>query len=510
MELSYTSTTLGGQWVYYERLKETHPDLYGFAKRAVEKIETQNEVQRAADYLMGLAQSESAKEVALLRRVFGVDININTFDPNFYLEIMRAINYAMNTKAAVDRYLARIKAGEAQITIAAHIGSYIIKVLNEGFMESIVDEINGSMGRGRSFVKVADEILSRRLPEVVERAVEAAFNSADFVGGDDKSLAELAQYLSTPYGSQLVQQIARDWHVDELKETLITQLRAASRNKRKDAGMKAVRGSINRTKWADGGLTLEAIENYVINAIVSQSVPGVSMHATASGATGMKADNIIAFDIDPDIIEDAVENGDYGTREKNIATIERLRQCLAGIDDGFIVYSSAKNYSLGKNFRGFGAGEAMKLVDYPTIVTRSSVTVSTLIGAIANTIPGAVGADQKANLEKVVAADIGNFLFDDIETIGAQAGGATVLHLFMLNGIYVPFSYLCYEMANAINAGGEKGVVDVSIRTPDSIMFSPPNDTGYARWKAQRDTALNSINISVRFLANFQKFMSMF
>ena len=70
-----------------------------------------------------------------------------------------------------------------------------------------------------------------------------------------------------------------------------------------------------------------------------------------------------------------------------------------------------------------------------------------------NTLKGAVGESEKANLQNILATDIAYLLFDDINSIGVPTTGATALHIFDLDGIYIPLSYLLWELAESIQTG---------------------------------------------------------
>ena len=108
-------------------------------------------------------------------------------------------------------------------------------------------------------------------------------------------------------------------------------------------------------------------------------------------------------------------------------------------------------------------------------------------------------------MENAVASDIAYLLFDDVETIGVPQWGAAALHLFDLNGIYIPLSYLLWELANSIKYGLDNPhlFVKVNITTPNNIQFEE-EPWGYERWKEQRTTALQEIKISASFLQNFR------
>jgi hypothetical protein len=72
-----------------------------------------------------------------------------------------------------------------------------------------------------------------------------------------------------------------------------------------------------------------------------------------------------------------------GNREKNIAALTELGNKLKDLDDGFIVYSSDKNYRLNNSFAGFHAGSlGATAADFLGNVYKNSSSLNTLIGAI--------------------------------------------------------------------------------------------------------------------------------
>jgi hypothetical protein len=111
---------------------------------------------------------------------------------------------------------------------------------------------------------------------------------------------------------------------------------------------------------------------------------GIDGGATAihSGSKGIKADNILTLSIDPSIVYEALEQAG-ADRDENIKALSALGDKLSDLNEGFIVYSSDKNYSLNKNFKGFGAGKTGKnAADFLNNLPKLNNSVSTLIGAI--------------------------------------------------------------------------------------------------------------------------------
>jgi hypothetical protein len=86
---------------------------------------------------------------------------------------------------------------------------------------------------------------------------------------------------------------------------------------------------------------------------------------------------------------------------------------------------------------------------------------------------GAVYSDLKDDLEQELCEKMAYFLFDDVLTIGKDTTAAGhAIHLLMLDGIYIPLSYLFFLMARAIEdvERDPDDIFKITI-TPGSIAF---------------------------------------
>lgn len=511
MAFDLESRILGGQWVYHNELEQVHPTLYHSALGSIGKIESTNQLGVAAANLRALAAAEAAKERALIEKIFGTSVGLDPMSPNFYAELIKGLNYALSSRQIFERMINRIKAGETQISIAALMGSYIGTAIVDAVDEMDPAAKIKSMMLANSrldFNTAANEVMSDLLDKAFERGIERALNSADFRGGEDRGYQELIQYLSDNAGSAFIAQLKKIWHLEELKQQIIDSMKKYSINKRNKVVKKQAKEKINTNMWQRGGLTLEAISAYVMNAIGGISGSNFQLSAEVIGDTGGKADTIATFGMDIDATEvgrifDENLEGSV-SRERNIAAMQAVVDRLSGINDGFIIYTSAKNYSLSKNFNGFSSGEGVNLNTYAAVMSGTG-SIDSLVGAVMNTIPGTIGEGTKAYLEKVIATDIANMLFDDVETIGYQSGGANAIHLMYLNGIYVPLSFLLNELANAIEsiAANPNQFVNATISAPASLKVQPPENTGMPNWHRQAVLAKDGIVIKMRFLSNF-------
>ena len=96
------------------------------------------------------------------------------------------------------------------------------------------------------------------------------------------------------------------------------------------------------------------------------------------------------------------------------------------------------------------------------------------------------------------------FLFDDVLTIGKDTVASQhAIHLLMLDGIYIPLSYLFFLMGQAIE-DVEKDPDDIFkiTITPGKISFEegpwPPGS-----WTKQKEIAYKQIKIGATFLKKF-------
>ena len=508
-DLDFKAKTLSGQWVFYENLKENNQiELYNAAKNGLNRVSEGLRNDSVPARLYSMSKEEAKKEEALLRKVFGVSIDFNPEDRDFYKELIRALNYSLGIKKVYQRNIERIKKGETQISIAQLFPSYFTTVWNNN-AQRLMDKI--VLKKRETIIQVADKVLTEELPNLVYLAIEQMLNSKDFNKDDSSQRAyqELLNVLQTQgKDSQIVKDLYNLYHLEELKRSILEQMtKSSSKTKRSKIKRADVLKIIGKNKYSDGGLSLEYLENYILNSLTQIKVKNKNFKVEAihTGKHEIKADNIIAFNIDPTIIQQTLESSERVSRERNLALLDNLNKKMSHLNNSFIIYSNAKNYSLSKNFHGFSSGSEISLETLKNVLAPVQTNINTFIGAITNLIPGAIGDDRKKEMENAVASDIAYLLFDDVETIGVPQSGATALHLFDLNGIYIPLSYLLWELANSIKYGLDNPhlFVKVNITTPNNIQFEE-GPWGYERWKEQRTTALQEIKISATFLQNFR------
>ena len=218
-----------------------------------------------------------------------------------------------------------------------------------------------------------------------------------------------------------------------------------------------------------GGQTLEAIVDLLFEAAIPMD--GKSGHGKI-GELKAKADNFITIGIDYSEIADFFETGDFGTREKNIKAFMALGDYLQKFSEGFIIYTSDKNYSLTEGFKtrgGFSAGSALTLEQYEALMDTAGRNASGFIGAIEQLAQGAVGEDEsKSDYTDIISKNIAYLLFDDFNTIGTGiTNGPQSIHIMNLNGMFVPISAILYALGDALRREESiKGIVKTNIYLP--------------------------------------------
>jgi hypothetical protein len=169
-----------------------------------------------------------------------------------------------------------------------------------------------------------------------------------------------------------------------------------------------------------------------------------------TGASGMKADNIITYQISTDLSELFKTTETEKTRSVRARSVDLLDQMFSkiGTEGGYIVEISDKNYSLtSENFaenKGFAAQTNFKLNNFDSLLAKMKVSSdirSSLMFVLANIDEKLVGGEATHDICKYIATYLGYFLFDDLQITESMDNIKTqAIHLFNLDGVYIPLS----------------------------------------------------------------------
>lgn len=522
------------KFVYYDTLQETHPDIYNrlLAEKITHSQSHSSKMLQIAQQLRAMASIEGAKEVALLKQFFSVGTlslsPTDLYSKDMGIKIINSINTALSFKDAYKRHLTRIvgkdgKSGHAKITAAQFFADYFTKKL----YALAKDRLNGLAIATMTPAQIGDELFS---DEIISQALEQAFFdtekslkvSGDWAANDSaQGYQELFSAIENFNKDTFLSEVAKAYKLDELKMRLMESIGSSGELKDKfkhhSTAKSYIKKSLKETTLAKGTLGEiigEKVAAAAVNGIRSTGVD-VEFSSKVIGSAGGKADFIMSFDLDMSQILDVVEKH-YSGREETVNAYKGLNDYLSKMDEGFVVYTNAKDYSLISDkgdgnyfFEGFSSGAPLSLGALEGVIANTPGGSAEIIGQIMSTMDGAIWSDSKGELEEELCSKMAYLLFDDVLTIGKPtAASGRAIHLTLLDGVYIPLSYLFFLMADAIEdvAQDPDDIFNVTI-TPGSIAYpNPPWEPGM--WTAQKSKAYNQIKISAKFLKSFRDVIS--
>ena len=537
------STSLASNYVFYERLEKDYPNVYNSVRSSLENTKTifSSEKTNTAG-LRAMEIAEANKEVKVLQSIFSVPFSSNLlYDKNFYMELIKAINTNLGIKEIFERNALLIQNSNGMKNIMSWFSTYftiIWKKEADRIVKIIIEQVQKSR---ESVDTIIENVMNIEIPNLVKQTLLHMFSSdrrTEMSFMNEKyhtAYQQLYNHLNSMQmqNNPLLEQFRQIYKIDEITNILSEEIKKGIINSTTVANnaSKKIKTSVNKQIHQRGGLAMEAFENFTADMLISQikiKDGTIAGGVVNSGLSGMKADNIITFNIDTQQVQDTIDKlTPFSGRPQFVEEISNLEEAVKNINNGFIIYSSAKNYSYNENFKGFSSGEEINMSTLKTVM--SSVSLQTkaeqIIGAILQLANGAIGAKilDKADIEEQLAHYIAYLLFDDVEQIGKiNQSGSNSLHLMNLNGIYIPLSVILHSLANAIEdvEANPRRIVNVTITPPKSIIFPVAdnrkigsqgywmrqnNATALDAWNYQREQALQVSKISAKFLKNFQE-----
>lgn len=142
-----------------------------------------------------------------------------------------------------------------------------------------------------------------------------------------------------------------------------------------------------------------------------------------------------------------------------------------------------------------------------------------LVFALINCGNGMIGSGNKHALEDYLSAYVGLLMFSDASVISQEVkqnwmqnanSGVSNIHLYVLNGKYVPSSYILFETAKALEAFnlGIEEAVNANGTALTLITYNPPKTIGFYNelpeaWNEESQKALEQTHLTMTFLGNF-------
>lgn len=518
--------SLSELYVFYQRLNTDgfYPTLGKYVRYASFRILDQTERYAGeSESVYRMARAEFQKEKNLLSEKFGVVLNLDYYDEyqqgRGFKEVVDALNSTLNLKDVYERNKILIKETKGQKGVYSWLPTYFMKAWEER-VQDLQEKWTEEFKKVGDSTIALEKVLDTELPEILKLGIEKMLD------GPEVENSKVPPELRNAYSSlvseigkvstagSVANQLYKAYQLEDLKQSLLKEL-AQSVTIQSFTGKvdKAIKANIHYR----GGLTLEAIET----AIFQQISKGVNGKAYHTGDIGIKADNILTLDIDTELIQNAFDNAG-GSREKNIKALSELGEKISKLNQGFIIYSSDKNYTLNSDFSGFSSGNEEKIAPFLTRIYKNDSSLNTLIGAINQLGEGAMLEDKEGAFERLLAQDVAYMLFDDYTTIGEADMGGRSIHVMNLNGVMIPLSMILHLLGEAIDAAYIdknfiKKIVNVDIKVPPIEFKTHQEQLAWQEqhpeenaWDFQRQETLLKSTIHAKFLSSFRRIVQEF
>lgn len=514
-----------GNYVYYRRLaKSRNPeyrDLYASAMSAVvQNINKGSNTGDIASYFFSLRDSEYNKEVRLLSDKFGAKIT-NTYDKSNQAtgeELIKAFNKMFNFKDVFIRNLKIIQEDASVKQLVTYFPTYFQQAWVAA-KDSMATEIEKNIKQNMVIEDAVQILINKWLPEIVRDAIKRMFSVEEDTGVKGtkktkqayKQLLEPIEDLNNEMGNRFIESFIQSYNLRNIANILIENITLES-----DVTKKIENFSIDKhiSFHSMGGLAAENLVAYLGDMVAS--VLDENFTASRSGDTGQKSDVIFTFGIPTNVVEDWLENTAFGNRKKNIEAVQKLEKELAEFENGFIVYTNVKNYSVfSDSFKGFPAGNPMTLNAWEGMMQAMGIKSDNLIFTVLQLIPGAIADNQKENVSTMFARGIAASLFDDFDVSDYTPNSSSMsIHLLNLNGIYTPLSFYFDLLGRAFQQYDKTNVnnlIKVQLSLPDSILFPTQveenrwrkNNPNASPWQEQQQDAMAKSRISYYFLQGY-------
>lgn len=546
------SSALQKRFVYYASLKTDRNDLYEGVRANLSSYINNNEQEKKsknleiAHKLERIAQGEARKEVRAIKEYFSnanvpnplnIDENF-IYTEDFGKNLIQLFNIIYQSQSAFERAVTRITSDldtdNRQISYSRFFEKEFIAQLKSATLN-----IPEQYWVEKDIKEIIDE-------EIVEKAMFATLqkmgNSRDLTKGTkDKGfsyiLPELKKIRGTAAGNRLVKELFNAMQMDQLLNNIESVESASDLAKQMKVAhgylQKEVQG--NKTKYVStktnlssaqrAGIIQEVLATFL--AGIEDKKHGISTTVRTGNLNNIKSDIISTINLNSDLIIQKLQDinrQSNSVRAQNVKKLREINEYLRKMKKGFITYVSAKEYALLDSFGGFSI-EDQSLANF--YETWKGTNVSELTGAILQLANGPTVLDSSEkrtaceSLEKKLAGEVARFLFDDYATIGNEwKEGANTIHLMLLDGVYMPLSFVLHLLARAMEETVKdeyRQLINVHIAVGQEASVKWVNENGkftppegyYANpmgvWKEQRDSAMENIKIQAHLLKNFKQ-----
>ena len=483
-------------YIYLSSLQTDNEGVYKKAENLLSQALSQNNITYNLSNLKALADREAAKEDAFLNEHY----RTTSTNPRQDAERIKAFNDMYQYEAIFARNLAKIKELDSGETKSGKID---ITSVYRGYLEGCINKLFTD--------RPIDSIEENDIKQAIEQSVIEMFNSKDERWADNeealRSYQELLQNLQTMQQmSPLVDDI-----FDIYFGTTIEKIRAAVKEQKTTKQGKPLTAAQKAVKQDRGlhGSLLEAISGYSIGTMIEDIANKPNIHV--DGLKGkQKTDISVIYGAE---IELPTLTGfvDGSVRQEMIQRMQNFYNNLQE-EKGYIVEISAKNYDLSTPYfkdGGFTAQGPTTIENFQKTMNQygyDKARVDALVYALINIGPDTLSQDT-SELCKNISTLIGYFLFDDINM--DLKGNVQGVHLFNLNGIYIPLSVFLQKAYQTINKfeGNPGSYVHVNYK-PESVDYQRTNMLTQDYWEFYRQKKMKQDGLSFHFFRDFTQYIA--
>lgn len=318
-------------------------------------------------------------------------------------------------------------------------------------------------------------------------------------------------------------------NLETLRDMLIERKKKESKrigkNQIKEMFRSQLKGISSRTAQI-GGSILEPVSTIIANYVNGARNNEFQIHAENLGGSKVVTDTMLLFSTNLELdlgqimenLRQAMYSMDSSRQRQLYQSLERFyNEQEEKINDLYMVYVNAKNYGIGADGSDYTKSVKGTIDDLPEFLESTGVQIGNIndfLNFVLNTGEGAIRYDQRdeametcASALKMAAAKL---MFDDYQTLGVfdQDSSRHAIHMFLLDGIYVPSSEVFKAMANAaqqvLEGKGKKEDTHSGITLPNKID-DQGSDEYEVKWQKIREESKDDADFKEKLYQHWQK-----
>lgn len=539
--------------LYWESYRQQHISKIGRSKQIF--ADNSKELVELGAHIRDIGLAERQKERLLLEQALPSFDFSNIDDKQLIEKINEVIQSKSQYEAALERIHAAIQLGnEGQKNLGPSLASvflgYLATEINANFTAYAKQlDIQATAEEWTAYFNAnLDKMIDRAMERMLTESQKRTGRKQDNIYGDAdtyRMLYEVYKNVSdfrAEFQAMLKSQLQADFNkiTKDLGDAEIELRTGKAQTKRNSGFSSIVRGKKGldvKTKGASiGGFVNEFF--IAMREALPKEVEISDAGARVFGSNVMKTDSVSIYDWSGQVnAQNLVDQLDLGLRStlslKDAAQkMEQFyNQNLKNLDKTFLVYTNAKNYSLGSGFAGFHGGTKLSLNRLPDYIAEANINANLgmdFVYSAYNAMQGAIYEDEagliQEQIEHILMAAASHLLFDDWSTIGEVNTGAQQIHVLNLSGVVIPSSYLFIKLGEAMMqaASDMRSWFSVKVHLPTTIVYNPGDwqkfstekrghaviDGIYNAWDEQFKIAEKEAYFTTKFLFNFKKLIA--